>query len=286
MTVVHVLSCVGALAISLVTVASARVSHGATTMTLPGAPVVLFPDGPPGEPAGLVGPEDLSHRTTPNGYTLDIITNVSIPTITPFLAPGCTSNCPAVVIAPGGAYKILAFNMEGTDVANRFNAMGVSAFVLKYRVPDVGVRSDPSKPFGWAPLQDAQRAIGVVRSRAAEWHLNPDAIGFAGFSAGGHLTVHTATTWGHRTYPRVDAADDLSCRPDFALPIYPWKLLLNNNASSTELAPEVSNVSAATPPLMIAQNEDDPSAHVENSLMLYYHLKRSAGRKPTSALHL
>jgi hypothetical protein len=128
----------------------------------PSTPVVLFPDGPPGEPAGLVGPEDLSHRTSPNGYVLDIITNVSVPTITPFLADGCESNCPAVVIAPGGAYHILAFNMEGTDVARRFNAMGVSAFVLKYRVPDVGVRGDPSKPFGWAPLQDAQRAMGVV----------------------------------------------------------------------------------------------------------------------------
>ena len=82
--------------------------------------------------------------------------------------------------------------------------MGVSAFVLKYRVPDVGVRGDPSKPFGWAPLQDAQRAMGIIRSRATEWDINPNAVGVTGFSAGSHLTVHLTTKWGARTYPHVD----------------------------------------------------------------------------------
>jgi acetyl esterase/lipase len=183
---------------------------------------------------------------------------------------------------------VLAFNLEGTDVAERFNAMGVSAFVLKYRVPQrpaqPGVKG--RETFGWAPLQDAQRAMGIVRQRAAEWKIDPTKVGFNGFSAGGHLTVHLTTSWGERTYPRVDAADDLPCRPDYSLPIYPWKLLLNNDPSSMQLAPEVSNVSASTPPVMIAQNEDDPSAHVENSLVFYYQLKRSKGRQPSSALHL
>lgn len=238
----------------------------------------------PSSPSALA--PTLPQRT---GYIARQKRNVSAPTITPFLATNCPpSGCPAVVVAPGGAYMLLSFSMEGTDVAERFNAMGVSAFVLKYRVPQrpaqPGVKG--RETFGWAPLQDAQRAMGIVRSRAVEWKVDPSKIGFNGFSAGGHLTVHIATSWGVRTYPRVDAADDLPCRPDFALPIYPWKLLLNNDAASTVLAPEVSNVTAATPPLMIAQNEDDPSAHVENSLMLYYHLKRSAGRKPSSALHL
>ena len=253
------------------------------------APVQLFPDDAvPGEVPGSVGPEFWENRTTPNGYILTILKNVSRPTITPYLAPGCASNCTAVIIAPGGAYMQLAMNMEGSDVAKRFNAMGVSAFVLKYRVPQRP--SHPGIPgrdtFGWAPLQDAQRAMGVLRARAAEWKLDPRRIGFAGFSAGGHLTAHIATSWGTRTYPRVDAADDMPCRPDFALPIYPWKLLLNNDPASTQLAPEVANVSASTPPVMLAQNEDDPSAHVENSLMFYYLLKRSVGRTPASALHL
>ena len=182
----------------------------------------------------------------------------------------------------------LAMNMEGSDVAARFNAMGISAFVLKYRVPDRPAQ--PGVPgretFGWAPLQDAQRAMGVVRARAAHWGVDPAQLGVAGFSAGGHLTVHLITSWSARTYARIDNADDFPCRPDFALPIYPWKLLLNNDPAATELAPELANISVATPPIMLAQNEDDPSAHVEGSLMLYYLLKRTAGRKPASALHL
>lgn len=255
----------------------------------PLSPVELFPAGAvPGEVPGAIGPEYWNNRTTGNKYVLTILKNVSAPTVTPYLAAGCAANCTAVVIAPGGAYMQLAMNMEGSDVAARFNEMGVSAFVLKYRVPQRPAQ--PGVPgretFGWAPLQDAQRALGVLRARAAEWNLDPARIGFAGFSAGGHLAAHIATSWGARTYPRVDAADDLPCRPDFALPIYPWKLLLGDDAGATQLAPEVSNVSAATPPVMIAQNEDDPCAHVEGSLQFYYQLKRSAGRKPASALHI
>lgn len=255
-----------------------------------GPPVELFPPGNvPGEVPGAIGPEYWDNTTTRSGYVLTKLRNVSVPTITPYLAENCPpAGCPAVIIAPGGAYMLLAYNMEGTDVAERFNAMGVSAFVLKYRVPQRPVQPGVKgrDTFGWAPLQDAQRAMGIVRQRSKQWSVDPTKLGFNGFSAGGHLTAHITTSWGERTYPRVDAADDLPCRPDFALPIYPWKLLLNNDANETRLAPEVSNVSAATPPVFLAQNEDDPSAHVENSLMFYYHLKRSAGRKPASALHL
>lgn len=247
--------------------------------------VELFPAGQvPGEVPGFVGQEYVQNRSLPNGYVVELIHNVTVPTITPFLAPGCDADCTAVVIAPGGAYMLLAWDLEGTDVAKRFNDMGISAFVLKYRVPD-RTKLDPTAPYGWAPLMDAQRAMGIVRSRAKEWNINPDRVGFMGFSAGGHLTAHITTQW-DRAYPRVDAADDLSCRPSFSLLVYPWKLLAGNNASSTSLAPEVSNLTAATPPVMIAQNEDDPSAHVENSLMLYYHLKRAPNRQASSALHL
>jgi len=248
--------------------------------------VSLWPGIVPGEVPGSIGPEHQRNRTMKNGYIAQQIQNVTNPTIKLFKAANCEPlGCPAVVIAPGGAYMLLSYSMEGTDVAKRFNAMGVSAVVLKYRVPD-RTKYAPDKPYGWAPLQDAQRAMGMVRAAAQEWGINPSKVGFMGFSAGGHLTAHITTAWGERTYPRVDAADDLSCRPDFSLLIYPWKLLLNDDANSTVLAPEVSNVSAVTPPVMIAQNEDDPSAHVENSLMFYYHLKRAAGRTPQSALHL
>ena len=166
----------------------------------------------------------------------------------------------------------LAFNMEGTDVAERFNAMGVSAFVLKYRVPLRAARPGVAgqDTFGWAPLMDAQRAMGIVRSRAAEWNIDATKVGFAGFSAGGHLTVHITTAWGLRTYPRIDGADDLPCRPDFAMPIYPWKLLLNDDPASMQLAPEVSNISALTPPVMIVQNE-------ARFLYCYFHARLGGG---------
>lgn len=169
---------------------------------VPGPASDLFPTGKvPGEVPGAIGPEYWDNRTSANGYVLTIKKNVSVPTITPYLATSCTANCAAVIVAPGGGYMQLAMNMEGSDVAARFNAMGVSAFVLKYRVPErpaqPGVKG--RETFGWAPLQDAQRAMGIVRQRAAEWKLDPTKIGFAGFSAGGHLTVHITTSWGERT---------------------------------------------------------------------------------------
>ena len=190
--------------------------------------VPLFPSGKvPGEVPGAVGPESTENFTTQNGYVAVQTRNVSVPTITPFLvAPAdCPKGgCPAVVVAPGGAYKLLSMSLEGWDVAERFVAMGVSAFVLKYRVPQrpaqPGVKG--RETFGWAPLQDAQRAMGLVRQRAVEWRVDPTKVGFNGFSAGGHLTVHLATSWGERKYPRVDAADELPCRlVPKAWPVWP-----------------------------------------------------------------
>ena len=122
--------------------------------------------------------------------------------------------------APG--YNILAINLEGEDICLMYNHLGVSAFLLKYRVP-----SRPAVqglPYAFAPLQDAQRAVGVVREGATQgkWgsSVNASKIGFTGFSAGGHLTGHISTAWRKRIYPRVDSADDVSCRPDFSVFMY------------------------------------------------------------------
>jgi acetyl esterase/lipase len=117
-----------------------------------------------------------------------------------------------MVIAPGGSYKVLSMYAEGSDIAAWLNSIGVSAFVLKYRVP-----GRTWLPFGAAELMDAQRAVGLVRQMAGTYGLNKSKIGFIGFSAGGHLTGHLNVAWQSRTYPRVDAADDESCKPDAAI---------------------------------------------------------------------
>jgi hypothetical protein len=141
--------------------------------------------------------------------------NVTVPTISPYLVDGADS---AVVIAPGGGYGILAINREGTDIAAWLNSIGVSAFVLKYRVPG---RS--WLPFGAAPLMDAQRAMGLVREMASSGKikgLNESKVGFMGFSAGGHLTGHLNVAWASRSYAHIDAADAKPCRPNFSMMIY------------------------------------------------------------------
>lgn len=149
---------------------------------------------------------------------------MSVPTLTPFIVTNGTGA--SIVIAPGGGYQNLAWGKEGLDVARFYNSIGVSAFVLKYRVP---ARPNlPGLPHWWAPLQDAQRAIGIVRSRASQWGLNASMVGFTGFSAGGHLTAHISTAWQSRYYPRIDAADDASCKPAFSVFMYPWYLLPDN----------------------------------------------------------
>lgn len=128
--------------------------------------------------------------------------NVSRPTLTPFLVGNGTGS--AVVIAPGGGYVDLAWDLEGIDLARRLNSFGVSAFVLKYRVPARPPRA--GLPKWWAPLQDAQRAVGVVRARAAGWGLDPSLIGFMGFSAGGHLAAHLSTSCALQTAAPVELA--------------------------------------------------------------------------------
>lgn len=244
--------------------------------------IVLFPDGAPNETAGFpTGPErregNDGQGCGPNrSIACDHIYNVAVPTMTAYLVSNGTGG--AVIIAPGGGYTDLAWTKEGEDVAFMYNEMGVSAFVLKYRVP-----ARPNLPFGFAPLQDAQRAIGIVRANASQWGLDPRKIGFTGFSAGGHLTAHISTTWQQREYPRIDDADDVSCRPDFSLFMYPWKLLKNNDKSSTELAPELV-VAKDHPPSFFCQNADDTAAWVQGTLQ--YNVKMMAAGAPHPTTHI
>jgi len=200
-----------------------------------------------------------------------MLSNVTLPTLTPYIVPNATS---AVIVAPGGGYNGLAVDREGSDIAAWLNSIGVSAFVLKYRVP-----ARAWLPFGAAPLMDAQRAMGLVRTR-------PDApkhLGFMGFSAGGHLTGHLNVAWRNRTYARVDAADDAPCRPDFSIMVYPWRSVMQPPVSEPLSGASAENVTKDTPPTMLVQAEDDP-VHVENALFYWYALKQK-GAAP-SELHL
>ncbi len=235
---------------------------------LPAAtPIFLWPNTAPGE-KGDIGDE---HDTTPPDpqkpaadYVMRI-GNVTKPTITIFRPSPEKETGAAVVVCPGGAYNILAYNKEGTEVCAWLNSIGVTGVLLKYRVPGRG-------QFRYsAPLQDAQRALGLVRFRAKEWNLDPQRIGILGFSAGGHLAATLSTNSETRTYPAVDDADKTSCRPDFTMLLYPAYL---TNKELNALAPEIK-VGPQTPPAFVVQTVDD-NIHVENAIV-YAGALRAAG---------
>ncbi len=226
--------------------------------------IPLWPKGAPGE-KGDIGPE--KELPLKPGDTTIRVANVSNPTLTVFQPPPERNTGMAVVICPGGGYSILAFNKEGTEVAQWLNSIGVTGMLLKYRVP---VRKDQARHV--APLQDVQRALGIVRHRAKDWGLDPARIGVLGFSAGGHLAAALSTNHEQRTYPAVDAADQASCRPDFALLIYPGYLTLSREGH--KLAPELK-VTRDTPRTFLVHTQDD-GVPVEGSVFYYLALK-SAG---------
>lgn len=231
----------------------------------PQSPIRLWPNGAPNE-TGSFGPEHDTQTSADKlvgGKTVEKITDVTVPTITFYPAPAGNSGA-TVVVFPGGGYRILAMDLEGTEVCQWLNSVGVNAVLLKYRVP-----MRPGLSRYAPPLQDAQRALGIVRSHATNWHINPNRIGVLGFSAGGHLAAVISNNYEKRTYQQVDLADTASCRPDFALLIYP--AYLTEGDHGTQLAPELP-VRAKTPPTFLVQTEDDP-VHVENSLVYYRALK-------------
>jgi len=193
--------------------------------------------------------------------------NVAVPTMTVYPPKGKNTGV-AVVVFPGGGYRILAIDLEGTEVCDWLTSSGITCVLLKYRVPDSGPY--PKSP---AALEDAQRTVGLVRFHASEWHINPQKIGVLGFSAGGHLAAALSTHYSQRLYKAVDMADEVSCRPDFAVVIYPGYLALADK--NFELNPDI-HVTSDTPPTFLLQTEDDRVAHVESSLR-YYEALKAAG---------
>jgi acetyl esterase/lipase len=179
----------------------------------------------------------------------------------------------AVVVFPGGGYNVLAVDLEGTEVCDWLAPRGITCVLLKYRVPNSGPQWDGKRqihPKAPMALQDAQRTMGLIRFHAAEYHIDPHRIGVLGFSAGGHLVVDISTHFDKRAYPAADEADEESCRPDFAVALYPGHLWAGN----LELSPEIP-VTRRTPPTFLLHAENDPVDSVNNSLVYYIALKNA-----------
>ncbi len=222
--------------------------------------VKLWPNGAP-EPAGFtIGPE----KAIPPKNESDVlrVTDVSDPTISIYKPE--KPNGTAVLVAPGGGYNILAIEHEGTQVCEWLNSLGVTGVLLKYRVPD---RKGTKQ--GEIPLQDAQRAMGIVRHRAAEWGIKPDRIGILGFSAGGHLCVMTTLHANERTYQRDAALEAENASPNFSIPVYPAYL---TEKDSFVLKPQFT-VTPQSPAICLVHAHDDRITSA-GSALLYLEYKK------------
>ena len=206
------------------------------------------------------------------------IQRVSRPTMTVYSPAGKNTGA-AVIVFPGGGYEILAIDLEGTEVCDWLTSKGITCVLLKYRVPSQGPTWDQNcgcdrNTRSSMPLEDAQRTISLVRSRAAEWHIDPHKIGVLGFSAGGHLVAMVSTHFDRRSYPAVDAVDKVSSRPDFAVPIYPGHLSQTRN--SLTLNRDIrTRITGQTPPTFLLQNEDDRVDPPEHALSYYIALRKA-----------
>ncbi|HEY1804256.1 MAG TPA: alpha/beta hydrolase [Terracidiphilus sp.] len=237
--------------------------------------MAIWPGTPPGSTASLPPETDVNAAGTKTmaGRPYIRLTNVASPTITVYKPKGKNTGA-AIVVFPGGGYQILSIDLEGTEVCDWLNGIGVTCVLVKYRVPDSG-----PYPKSAAALQDAQRAMGLVRQHAAEWGIDPHRVGVMGFSAGAHLSAAISNIYDKRLYDAIDAADQLSCKPDFAVVIYPGYLSL---AEKNFIANPAILPTSATPPTFILQAEDDP-VHVENAVTYFMALKNA---KVAAELHI
>jgi acetyl esterase/lipase len=225
--------------------------------------VKLFPEGVPGETVQM-NEEASEDGNKVAGENVLRITNISDPSIIIYEASEETASGSVMIVCPGGGYNILACDLEGDEVCLWLNELGITAVLLKYRVP-----RREGKEKHEAPLQDLQRAISYIRTNAEHLNVDPERIGVMGFSAGAHLAVMACNSFDKRTYPPVKKIDNASCRPDFCLLVYPAYL----SGEHFQLAPEIQ-VSSRTPPTMLIQTEDDRS-YIDSSLFYYYALKEA-----------
>ena len=235
--------------------------------------VNVWPDKAADDDAGQIGAEYFRELIV-NGKPYEVagkptkwLTNVTKPTLTVYRPANDKDTGAAMLICPGGGYHNLGWDVEGEEIAAWLNSLGVTGIILKYRCPrrPGDVKGEP--PLG--PLKDAQRAVSLVRSKSKEWGIDPQRIGMIGFSAGGHLVGATATNFEKRSYEPIDAIDEISCRPDFAIPVYSGYFKVKDELSPTIRLP------ANTPPLFFVHASDDPISDVEHSVTMYLALKRA-----------
>jgi len=240
--------------------------------------VAIWPETPP-DAQPVPGPETVgtdSDFLVAGGQVIGV-GNVTRPTMTVYSPKGKNTGV-AVVVFPGGGFEGLAIDLEGTEGCDWLTSKGITCVLLKYRVP--------SLPYDWhcdcrpdglvkstLALEDAQRTMGLVRFHAAEWHIDPHKIGVLGFSAGRYLVAEISTDFERRLYKPVDPADKESCRPDFAVAVYPGHLWVGGDAY--KLNPNVP-VTRQTPPTFLLQAEDDHVDNVNDSLA-YYNALKNAG---------
>jgi len=260
--------------------------------------VPIWPKGPP-DAQPIAGPEEMKTSSARDGKLHGggtvkdslvagkpwvEVSNVSQPTMTVYSPKGKNTGV-AVVVFPGGGYKILAIDLEGTEVADWLTSKGITCVLLKYRVPFSGPYMDEQRgriyPKAPIALEDAQRTVGLVRFHAAEWHIDPHKIGVLGFSAGGHVAAGISTHFEQRLYAAVDAADKESCRPDFAGAIFPGHLWANEDLDPSTIKDETFglrpdiHVTRQTPPTFLIQAENDDVDPVNESLAYYIALENA-----------
>ena len=259
--------------------------------------IPIWPGAAP-DPQPVKGPEkvDTDPRFLVGGKTVTGVSNVTVPTMTVYPPAGINTGA-AIVVFPGGGYQMLAIDLEGTEVCDWLAPRGITCILLKYRVTDTGAYPK-SGPYPESPmaLEDAQRALGLVRRHAAEWHIDSHKIGVLGFSAGGHLSIAASLHFDKRIYSPVDDADQESCRPDFAVAIYPGHLSRSAAESDARAGsrrfplpppdrlslvskdlgvnPDL-HPSRQTPPTFLLQAEDDHIDSVYDSLSYYIELKKA-----------
>jgi len=231
--------------------------------------------GPAPEESGNIGEEKvrmspkLDHKQVEVTEQTRLVTNVTKPTLTIYRPAKEKDTGTAVLICPGGGYWDLYWQLEGEEVAAWLNSIGVTGIILKYRVPrrPDEIKGEPAR----RPLQDAQRAVRLARSKAKDWGIQPQQIGMVGFSAGGHLAIATATSFEQRTYEPVDDVDKISCRPDFAIGVYSGYLKAKDK---DEIAPGL-RIPAGTPPIFLAHGGADIISPPEHSVLMYLALRKA-----------
>src|SRR5579884_442416 len=255
--------------------------------------IAIWPGAAP-DPQPVKGPEnvEISRNFLVADRPVTGVNNVTRPTMTVYSPEGKNIGV-AVVVFPGGGYQTLGIDLEGSEVCDWLTSKGITCVLLKYRVTNVGPYPK-SGPYPESPmaLEDAQRTLSLVRQRAAEWHIDPHKIGVLGFSAGGHLVAATSTFYGKRIYKSVDAADQQSCRPDFAIAIYPGHISIGFAESDARvgkkpfplhippgadhelgLNPNL-HITRQTPPTFVLQAEDDNVDGVSQAVAYFLALKK------------